>query len=198
MSLRLSVWVVWIDFNLSSPSNRWQDSVSSMLNKLSQKDEVSTTSSRRSDIRGELYTPKPTAGYSSDDNISLHGRRQRRRIDDNDFQRSTLSTSGPRSSVPHKDSTRIFTSQEAYLSLNDVACTSGSWSNWNGVDDNMTSGNEDELAGAVGQLSLNEDEQVRYHGKASGLYLLGNKERVDRRNEGGIWLVFHPHVSTYF
>jgi hypothetical protein len=48
---------------------------------------------------------------------------------------------------------------------------------------------EAEFAGAVGQLSLNEEEQVRYHGKASGLYLLENKERLDRRNEGGIWSV---------
>ncbi|KAK0469332.1 fungal-specific transcription factor domain-containing protein [Desarmillaria tabescens] len=46
---------------------------------------------------------------------------------------------------------------------------------------------EDDLLGAVGQLSLNEDEEVRYHGKASGLYLLGGTERHDNRNEGGIW-----------
>ena len=173
-----------------------------MLNKLSQKNEVSTISSQRSDIRGELYTLKPTTGYSSDDNISLGGRRQRRRVDDNDYsfqQRSTSSTSSPRSAVPHKDSTRIFTSQEAYLSLNDITGTSSPLRSWNtGVDDSVTSGSEDELTGAVGQLSLNEDEQVRYHGKASGLYLLGNKERVDRRNEGGIWLVFLPHVSYIF
>lgn len=48
---------------------------------------------------------------------------------------------------------------------------------------------DDDIMDAVGQLSLNEDEQVRYHGKASGLHLLGGKERVDQRNEGGIWLV---------
>ena len=36
-------------------------------------------------------------------------------------------------------------------------------------------------------MSLNEDEQVRYHGRASGLHLLSNTERHDRRNEGGIW-----------
>jgi hypothetical protein len=42
---------------------------------------------------------------------------------------------------------------------------------------------------AMGQLSLNEDEEIRYHGKASGLHLLGGKERVDSRNEGGIWSV---------
>ncbi|CAK5278863.1 unnamed protein product [Mycena citricolor] len=48
------------------------------------------------------------------------------------------------------------------------------------------------LAGAVGQLSLNEDKQVRYHGKASGLHLLARRpaEREgseDGRNIGGIW-----------
>ncbi|KAJ7216402.1 fungal-specific transcription factor domain-containing protein [Mycena pura] len=64
------------------------------------------------------------------------------------------------------------------------------------------------LAGAVGQLSLNEDKEVRYHGKASGLHLLARRpvpaqspsptpvredEREaarraeDGRNVGGIW-----------
>ncbi|TFK53184.1 hypothetical protein OE88DRAFT_1657100 [Heliocybe sulcata] len=46
---------------------------------------------------------------------------------------------------------------------------------------------EDELADAVGQLSLNEHEEVRYHSKVSGLHLLGVKERSDGRSEGGIW-----------
>ncbi|KDQ32691.1 hypothetical protein PLEOSDRAFT_1073145 [Pleurotus ostreatus PC15] len=53
--------------------------------------------------------------------------------------------------------------------------------------DSASSGSEDELPEAVGQLSLNEDEQVRYHGKASGLYLLGTTERNDGRNAAGIW-----------
>lgn len=43
------------------------------------------------------------------------------------------------------------------------------------------------LEDAVGQLSLNEDEQVRFHGKASGLHLLSPQERVDGRSEGSIW-----------
>lgn len=55
--------------------------------------------------------------------------------------------------------------------------------------ESVSSMSEEELTGAVGQLSLNEDEQVRYHGKASGLHLLGDKERVDGRNKGGIWCV---------
>lgn len=54
-------------------------------------------------------------------------------------------------------------------------------------EEESSSGGEDDLAIAVGQLSLNEDEQLRYHGKASGLHLLGVKEREDGRHEGGIW-----------
>ena len=47
--------------------------------------------------------------------------------------------------------------------------------------------NEEELAGAVGQLSINEECQVRYHGEASGLHILGQSDRLDDRNEGGLW-----------
>jgi hypothetical protein len=46
---------------------------------------------------------------------------------------------------------------------------------------------EGDIEEAIGQLSLNEDEQVRFHGKASGLHLLAPQERVDGRSEGGIW-----------
>lgn len=65
-----------------------------------------------------------------------------------------------------------------------------------GQEVDSASEDEDQLTGAVGQLSLNEDEQVRYHGKASGLHLLGDKERLDARNEGGIWSVFFPLPSA--
>nr|GAT58093.1 predicted protein [Mycena chlorophos] len=62
------------------------------------------------------------------------------------------------------------------------------------------------LAGAVGQLSLNEDKEVRFHGKASGLHLLARQLHLraseerdssevavkqedpeDGQNAGGIW-----------
>ncbi|THV03041.1 hypothetical protein K435DRAFT_775205 [Dendrothele bispora CBS 962.96] len=55
------------------------------------------------------------------------------------------------------------------------------------LSDDESSLNDDEMLAALGQLSLNEEEQVRYHGKASGLYLLGSQDRLDHRNEGGIW-----------
>ncbi|GJJ14593.1 hypothetical protein Clacol_008859 [Clathrus columnatus] len=51
----------------------------------------------------------------------------------------------------------------------------------------LTSMSEDDLNSAIGQLSLNEDSQVRYHGEASGLHILGMSDRLDKRNEGGLW-----------
>jgi len=55
------------------------------------------------------------------------------------------------------------------------------------MSEDFSSESEEDLTGAVGQLSLNEEEEVRYHGTASGLHLLVNKRREDERNEGGIW-----------
>lgn len=170
-----------------------------MLNRLLvSQNEISAASGRRSNLRGELHTPKPIAGHSSDDN-SPNGRRQRRRVGDNDYslqQSSTCSTPAPASALHHKDSTRTFANHDPYLSLTDIASTSSPLrNNWNVSD---VSDGETELTGAIGQLSLNEDEQVRYHGKASGLHLLGGKERVDRRNEGGIWSVFFSAYTWIF
>lgn len=51
---------------------------------------------------------------------------------------------------------------------------------------------EEGISGGVGQLSINEEAQVRYHGKASGLHLLGQRQRLDGRNKGGIWYVLRP------
>lgn len=51
----------------------------------------------------------------------------------------------------------------------------------------LSSESEEDLPDAMGQLSLNENDQVRFHGKASGLHLLGHKARLDTRNEAGLW-----------
>ena len=45
------------------------------------------------------------------------------------------------------------------------------------------------LLQALNELSLNEDDQVRHHSQASGLYLLGDQERLDNQYNGGIWYV---------
>ncbi|KII93670.1 hypothetical protein PLICRDRAFT_35889 [Plicaturopsis crispa FD-325 SS-3] len=44
-----------------------------------------------------------------------------------------------------------------------------------------------DAADGVGQLSLDENQEVRYHGKASGLHLLSRADRSDERKDGGIW-----------
>lgn len=53
-------------------------------------------------------------------------------------------------------------------------------------DDEHVEG-EEGITDGVGQLSINEEAQVRFHGKASGLHILGQKIRPDGRNKGGIW-----------
>ncbi|KZT29821.1 hypothetical protein NEOLEDRAFT_1160329 [Neolentinus lepideus HHB14362 ss-1] len=54
-------------------------------------------------------------------------------------------------------------------------------------DDAAESQHTDESCHAIGQLSLDENQEVRYHGEASGLHLLGQQDRTDDRTEDGIW-----------
>ncbi|KAJ7103261.1 fungal-specific transcription factor domain-containing protein [Mycena belliarum] len=39
----------------------------------------------------------------------------------------------------------------------------------------------------LGALSLDEHQEVRFHGQTSGLHLLARSTRTDRRKDGGIW-----------
>ncbi|CCM05389.1 uncharacterized protein FIBRA_07605 [Fibroporia radiculosa] len=127
-------------------------------------------------------------------------RRQRRRLDgDEHGQRSPSTTSGRSHSpaVANPPSARSVSGSRAFLghrgsvaSLADTSARSPEMHDDEGYaqrDDPDVVGGEDELAIEVGQLSLNEDEQVRFHGKVSGLHLLGVKDREDERHEGGIW-----------
>ncbi|EPQ54381.1 hypothetical protein GLOTRDRAFT_94337 [Gloeophyllum trabeum ATCC 11539] len=45
----------------------------------------------------------------------------------------------------------------------------------------------DEAIDGLNHLSVDENQELRYHGSASGYHLLGAEERFDGRNEGGIW-----------
>ncbi|PPR03375.1 hypothetical protein CVT24_012500 [Panaeolus cyanescens] len=178
-----------IDLTSTHPSNEWQDRVSAMLNSLQSGSSSDQATGTRHD---RTYSPKS----SSDGNGSPDGRRQRRRIGDEDYPfhhgpSNFYSNSAPGSAVSlHQftDKSRgtlaPISPAQAHLQRNARDAPQDRRSS---SAESMTSESEDEFVGAVGQLSLNEDEQVRYHGKASGLHLLGTKERVDRRNEGGIW-----------
>jgi len=163
----------------------------------------------------QTYTP---ISHSSDENYSPGGRRQRRRLGEEDYATQQTSDSfanaASASTVSLNQQIHPVDTASTSVATNrtqtnrgpplPLSPRQGQFHHRNGsrrtldaqggdrrsssVDENsMTSDSEEEFMGAVGQLSLNEDEQVRYHGKASGLHLLGNKERVDRRNEGGIW-----------
>ncbi|KAH9941542.1 fungal-specific transcription factor domain-containing protein [Amylocystis lapponica] len=152
---------------------------------------------------GSFVGPSSAAPYSatsekSSEYDNASARRQRRRVEEGDSHArspSTTSISG-RSRSPggarlaHKASLEA-ARRRSIGELIDVGHGRSpeildEESYEDGLDGEEGSG-EDELAIEVGQLSLNEDEQVRFHGKVSGLHLLGVKEREDGRNEGGLW-----------
>jgi hypothetical protein len=175
-----------------SPSNEWQDRVVNMLNCL------------------PSTQPQPPHNYNSpksegsEGNISHTSRRQRRRLGTEDHTfRAPLQASKAEFATPPHESRSGTTSwyKSPSPAWGDVGHGSGTFpvSVSAGTTDRrsssidskaLTSDSEEELLSAVGQLSMNEDEQIRFHGEASGIYLLGKKERLDQRNEGGIWLVF--------
>lgn len=166
-----------------------------------------------------LLTPFSATGAdrSDSDQKQLSERRQRRRVDpferDSEHARRDSLTQNPK---PHSPSSPSVSGrsrspvQYAHPPLHPALLSSkASKSSLRGVihgslspeavdadadvesaDEDREGSGEDELAVAVGQLSINEDEQVRYHGKASGLHLLGASEREDNRAEGGIWYDF--------
>jgi hypothetical protein len=121
---------------------------------------------------GTLRLTSPTSDPGTDTSRPSSSRRQRRKLDTHD----PYPSSHPSPASPDR-----LPSDETPLD--------------SPIDSSNTE-SEDAIADAVGQLSLNEDEQVRYHGKASGLHLLGDKERLDARNEGGIWSVITYHTHT--
>jgi len=122
-------------------------------------------------------------------------RRQRRRIDDHlgTLTGSPSSASGRSRSPPHypyPPPHPALISKKSQPPLRPESRTSVSSHDHAELESDVESldgSGEDDIAIAIGQLSINEDEQVRYHGKASGLHLLGAQERQDGRSEGGIW-----------
>ncbi|KAF8839695.1 hypothetical protein BDN67DRAFT_905011 [Paxillus ammoniavirescens] len=172
-----------VDLHSTHPSNEWQDRVASLL----------FTSLRSSSSRPPRpFAPSAVTSTSNiisfDDSQSTrrqhssilfsrlpeedHVRRQRRRVE-GDGEGVDGGISHGRSSPGYSPAR----SSTGYASGGGYGHKVGS----------ADSDSDDDLVNAVGQLSLNEDEQVRYHGKASGLYLLDVSAKAEARNEGGIW-----------
>ncbi|KAG6888743.1 hypothetical protein C0992_007586 [Termitomyces sp. T32_za158] len=184
-----------LDLTSTHPSNEWQDRVTAMLASLNRSEDPHSL--REKSSLGALHSSQPRyvdpscskAKKDTEDN-EFPARRIRRRIDTeeanhlNEYSHSHIS--GHNSSASRRRDPPL--SQGSEYSHGHDSTHSSSGRRWSvSSADSLSSLSDDELDGAIGELSLNEDEQVRYHGRASGLYLLGKQERVDRRNEGGIW-----------
>jgi hypothetical protein len=118
--------------------------------------------------------------------------RQRRRVD---FEEAPIALSHPESDSRSRFDSPSFARSDAPTNRSSsyggsgvtspVLPTSARASPPRAVD--QSDDESDDLADAVGQLSLNEDAVVRYHGRTSGLHLLAADPRRDGRNSGGLW-----------
>ena len=173
-----------------SPSNEWQDQVISKIQVFrssgnnGKSSSINTSPLLGSNAAGrQRSVPLVDTSFSSvpgpaDDSP----RRARRRIDSGGnagrtvspgSSKSPLSPHANPSGVPNPNQSRAVSLDSPITILSD--------------EDEVDIEGEGDIQGVVGQLSLNEDEQVRFHGTASGLHLLAPQERVDGRSEGGIW-----------
>lgn len=170
-----------------SPSTEWQDRVTALLtSSLQSRPHLQPSApSATSSNTISLNDPNPPLPLQSQHaSIQLpplggHVRRQRRRVDGDEGD--------GRSSSPQGFTVTRNGSTSPRYSPSNTSHTSGSGYAPGYMGASTDSDSEDDVVDAVGQLSLNEDEQVRYHGKASGLYLLGINAKEEARNEGGIW-----------
>lgn len=154
-----------------SPSTEWQERLIERLSSLASSREQTLRSPNR-------ISPQPSVG--------------------NDRPALSLSIgrpASPDSNEPPRARQRRISSHspsDSFHSLRSSPAGAGTSSTVLGSDamdehEKNRNAEEDALVSEVGQLSLNEEREVRFHGQASGLHLLDLKERVDGRNEGGIW-----------
>ncbi|KAF9469792.1 fungal-specific transcription factor domain-containing protein [Collybia nuda] len=89
--------------------------------------------------------------------------------------------------TPHTgyDSSRSLPQRRKLNGSNDVAEAHPDWNDMYVMDAGDDASND--AAEGIGGLSLDEHQEVRFHGKASGLHLLSRSDRTDDRIEGGIW-----------
>ncbi|KAL5478360.1 hypothetical protein ACEPAI_2544 [Sanghuangporus weigelae] len=190
------------------PSNEWQDAVTERL-KAAARSRVHSTS----DTTGTTGQ----ASQSRNSGEFLERERQRRRVGSpiqqdkaehspNQFvhphsgHRQSLGqldgTSDAANTIAGATSANRFSppvtvpyQSSAYSAVGPPPSTASSHSSYvdSGADEVEHVEGEEGITGGVGQLSINEEAQVRFHGKASGLHLLGQKLRIDGRNKGGIW-----------
>ncbi|TRM66968.1 fungal-specific transcription factor domain-containing protein [Schizophyllum amplum] len=199
------------------PSNEWQDRVTLMMRNTRRDTCGSSSRQAPSHIPpSDLDAYGRRSGSTSDsedDAPNRDSRRQRRRLAQHEDGMRTATAVGDAYGRPnlhqnqHSFSQPVQTRVESYASSSNMNSPTSpafqpsfvrrpsqsrypvvpSQSAYAASDADEDDDTPEAVTSGLGELSLNEDEQVRYHGKASGLHLLSNQERHDRRNEGGIW-----------
>jgi hypothetical protein len=164
--------------------------------------EMDTTGEQQQHHRPQLHVAPPTSASapprdSSVDSNSPGTRRLRRRVDGNFASALSLSPEN-RSPVSSSSIRRDHFSSAAVDTADNEKHRQHRSDRRRNQTQQLASDDQqsaEELGDAVGQLSLNEDETFRYHGKASGLHLLEQKISGEvARNEGRIWcVVFSVH-----
>jgi hypothetical protein len=181
----------FFQFRRHSPTTEWQDAVSNRISSLAKArgQTISGNGTQESEQNGRptlsIVTEKDQAATPE------QNRRQRRRVDRRSPSPRSVSppevnsSSSPPFCKPSNH--HVNGAGTAVVSQDPILPT---------LDKLESEEDEHSLVSEVGQLSLNEERELRFHGKASGLHLLGVKDRVDGRNEGGIWwvclLIFEP------
>ncbi|KAI6002044.1 fungal-specific transcription factor domain-containing protein [Pisolithus albus] len=155
-----------VNLQTTHPSTEWQDDVISILSRT-----FRARSSRSKSGSFKILEGEPGAAESD----VLRRRRRRLEGDADDFNICLSGGSSTRSPLLSAS-----LGSSPVLSRAGEASVVGSEAD----ADDMT---QENVTDAFGQLSLNEDEQIRYHGEASGLHLLGINAKDEARNEGGIW-----------
>ncbi|KAL1728994.1 fungal-specific transcription factor domain-containing protein [Schizophyllum commune] len=198
------------------PSNEWQDRVTLMMRKTRRDASGSSARQGAPHVLRNSSAPfgHRSGSTSSSEDAGPHdsSRRQRRRVAHDDGMLTPSASGDPYARHNLHRTHHSFSSlsvqppNDPYVSSSDATSpTSPAYqpsfirrtslsSRYPTVPQQSSYASDDEdddtpaaVTSGIGELSLNEDEQVRYHGRASGLHLLSNTERHDRRNEGGIW-----------
>ncbi|KAI0694111.1 fungal-specific transcription factor domain-containing protein [Cytidiella melzeri] len=197
------------------PTSEWQDMVTTHLNAravkrntaLSDGDPFGESGTAEERIGGPTHAARALKGTSDSlaspitavagNTENDQPRRQKRRVDKDPSGPSSHADSPASTSLSGRSMSPVQTYPSPHPALLNKRSTHSLHNDrspdlrelatdYESQDEEEESG-EDELAIAVGQLSINEDLQVRYHGKASGLHLLNASQRDDGRSEGGIW-----------
>ncbi|KAF8260725.1 fungal-specific transcription factor domain-containing protein [Lactarius quietus] len=84
----------------------------------------------------------------------------------------------------------------------DSANTPVDWGRLYKFEPASESDESDDPTSMVGELSLDENKEVRYHSQVSGLHLLSQADRTDERRVGGVWnfpmaRVWPPAVNQF-